>query len=377
MHYEGSAGGDEKPKILWFNAFFLILTPLAALILTPLYIYHFGVHWAEPVAMLALWFLTGMGITAGYHRMFSHRAWWAPKPVRAILLVLGAAAWQNSAIAWCAGHRYHHKNIDTEDDPYSIEEGFLWAHMLWVMIEGKMHEDFDSAPDLLKDPMIQWQHKYYMPISVAFNVGVPLALGLLTGRVWGMLLWAGLIRIVVVHHFTFFINSAAHMWGSRPWNQEMSARDNGLLAFFTFGEGYHNFHHSFPGDYRNGFRWYQFDPTKWVIGGLHKLGLAHDLRRSSIDRRLRKRCQTMRERYEAQMHEWSEGLREQVNAAEASLDEALNEMRIKRAEWSRRAGEMQAHALEELEHARIDAERRALEAFRDWKKLIPAPSRAR
>lgn len=375
MHYHGSTNGADRPRILWFNAFFLFLTPLAALILTPLYIYHHGVHWAEPVALVALWYLTGMGITAGYHRMFSHRAWWAPWPVRAALLVFGAAAWQNSAIAWCAGHRYHHKHVDTDEDPYSITEGFMWAHMLWVMVEGVKHDDFDSAPDLVNDPLCAWQHKYYMLISILFNVGVPLLLGLLTGRVWGMLLWAGLIRVVLVHHFTFFINSAAHMWGARPWSQEQTARDNALLAFFTFGEGYHNFHHTFPGDYRNGFRWYQFDPTKWTIGALSAVGLAYDLRRSSIDRRLRRRCDTLRERYQAQMHEWSESLREQVHAAEERLEEALKEMRTRRAEWARMAEEMQAHAREELERARIQAERQALEAFRAWHNLIPAHAR--
>lgn len=376
MHYEGSPSGSDKPRVLWLNALFLILTPLAALILTPLYISSNGLHWAEPVAMVTLWYLTGMGVTAGYHRMFSHRAWWAPKPVRAILLILGAAAWQNSAIAWCAAHRYHHRHVDTEDDPYSIQEGFWWAHMLWVMIEGKKHDDFESAPDLMDDELCKWQHNNYLLISTAFNIGVPLLLGLATGRVWGMLLWAGLIRVVVVHHFTFFINSLAHMWGKRPWSEEQSARDNAVLAFFTFGEGYHNFHHTFPGDYRNGFRWYHFDPTKWTIGLLNMLGLAQDLRRTTIDRRLKKRWQTMRERYDAQMDEWNESMRQQIQAAEERLDEALSEMRSKRAEWARKAEELQAHAREELERARIEAEKRALEAFRAWHNLVPAHVRS-
>jgi stearoyl-CoA desaturase (delta-9 desaturase) len=375
MHYSGSPSEDERPKILWLNAIFLVLTPLAALILTPLYIYHNGVHWAEPTAMAALWYLTGMGVTAGYHRMLSHRAWWAPAPVRAILLVLGGATWQNSAIAWCAAHRYHHRHVDTEDDPYSIQEGFWWAHMLWVMVEGKKHDDFDSAPDLRDDRLCQWQHNNYLWITLAFNIGLPVVLGLMTGRIWGMLLWAGLIRVVVVHHFTFFINSLAHMFGTRPWSKEQSARDNGLLAFFTFGEGYHNFHHTFPGDYRNGFRWYQFDPTKWTIALLSKVGLAQDLRRTTIDRRLKKRWQTMRERYDAQMGEWNENVREQIAVAEVRLDEALTEMRSKRSEWARKAEELQAHARDELERTRIEAERRALEAFRAWHSLIPAHAR--
>lgn len=374
MHYEPNPA-EEKPRILWLNAAFLFLTPLAAVVLLPWYVIEHGIHWAEPVAFGVLWLLTGLGVTAGYHRMLSHRAWWAPAPVRALLLIFGAAAYQNSAIAWCAAHRYHHRHVDTDDDPYNIKQGFWWAHMLWVVVEGKKHEDFDSAPDLAEDKLCQWQHNHYLWISTGVNIGIPLVLGLMTGRVWGMLLWAGLVRIVVVHHMTFFINSLAHMWGSRPWDKTQTARDNALLAMLTFGEGYHNFHHTFPGDYRNGFRWYQVDPTKWFIWALSKVGLAEDLRRSSIDRRLKKRWKTLRERYEAQMDEWSEQMREQVEAAELRLEEALQEMRTRRGEWIRRAEELQSQAREELERARVEAEEAALEAFRAWYQLVPAKVR--
>ena len=368
MHYSGESG--DKPGILWMNAAFLIVTPLLAITLAPLYIANYGIHWAEPTAFVVLWFLTGMGITAGYHRMFSHRAWWAPKPVRYAMLILGAATWQNSVIAWSASHRYHHQHTDTEDDPYNIQKGFLWAHMLWVMVEGKRHDDFDSAPDLKKDPLCQWQHDNYMLISTAFNILIPLGLGLMTGRVWGMLLWAGLIRVVVLHHLTFFINSLAHMWGSRPWAADESARDNGVLAVLTLGEGYHNFHHTFPGDYRNGYRWYQFDPTKWFIWTLSKLGLAEDLRRSAIDHRLRRRWKRMREEYAAQMDEWSESMRQRVESAEERLEDALETMKARRSEWSRKAEKVQEQAREDLRAARIEAEEQAIEAFERWREIV-------
>lgn len=374
MHYQSE--GTEDRSILWVNAAFLILTPLLAAVLLPLYIYEFGVHWAEPMAFVALWYLTGMGITAGYHRMFSHRAWWAPRPIRAILLVLGAATWQNSALAWCSKHRAHHHDTDGEDDPHSIDEGFWWAHMLWVMVEGKRHGDFDNVPDLTDDELCQWQHRNYLAISTAFNVGVPVALGLLTGRVWGMLLWAGLLRVVVLHHLTFFINSLAHMWGSQPWSDEDSSRDNAVLAYLTLGEGYHNFHHQFPGDYRNGVRWYQFDPTKWLIWTLHTIGLAEDLRRSAIDHRLRRRWNQLRARYESQVDEWSEGVEQRLEEAEARLEEALEEMRSRRTEWAQKAEQVQDQAREELRAARREAEQQALEAFRNGRQLLvrQAPS---
>lgn len=365
----------EKPRLLWLNVLFLTLTPLAAAVLVPLYIWHHGVHWAEPLAFFALWFLTGLGITGGYHRMFSHRAWWAPRPIRAALLVLGAATWQNSALTWSAKHRYHHRYVDTEGDPYNIERGFWWAHMVWVFYEGKDDEEIESVPDLADDALCQWQHRNYLLISTAFNLGVPLALGLLIGRPIGMLLWAGLLRIVVLHHMTFFINSLAHMWGRRPWSDFLTARDNGVLAVLTLGEGYHNFHHTFPSDYRNGFRWFHWDPTKWSIWVLSKMGLAHDLRRSPVDRRLRKRWQTLRTRYETQMDEWGESVQEQIEAAEARLEEALAEIRARRGEWTRQAEELHSQAREELARARREAEIRAIEAFRAYKRLMPQAAR--
>ena len=368
MHYE--ADGDEDRGIIWMNAAFLIVTPLLAVTLLPYYVANYGIHWAEPVAFVLLWYLTGMGVTAGYHRMFSHRAWWAPEPVRAALLVLGASTWQNSAIAWCSKHRSHHQHTDTELDPHSIEKGFWWAHMLWVMVEGRTHEDYQNVPDLNDDALCRWQHNNYLAISTAFNVGVPVLFGLFTGRIWGMLLWAGLLRVVVLHHLTFFINSLAHMWGDRPWNPDETARDNAVLAYLTLGEGYHNFHHEFPGDYRNGIRWYQFDPTKWTIWTLRKLGLAQDLRRSAVDHRIRSRWRRLRKKYESQMSDWGDELRDRFDAAEERLDEALEEMRARRGEWSRKAEEAHAQAREELRAARDDAERRAREAFQNCRQLL-------
>lgn len=361
-------------KILWFNAIFLIGTPILAAILLPLHIYHNGVHWSEPLALVVLWILTGLGITAGYHRMFSHRTWWAPSGVRLLALILGAATWQNSAIVWSAGHRYHHKDVDSEDDPYSITKGFLHAHMLWVMIEGSRHGDLATVPDLQKDPLCVWQHKHYNWIAAGFNIGVPLLLGWLTGNVWGMLLWAGLVRIVVVHHMTFLINSLAHTWGARSWSNSHSARDNAVVALLTLGEGYHNFHHTFPADYRNGVRWYQFDPTKWLIWSLSRVGLAYDLRRSTIDRRLRKRWQVLYARYQEQAHTFSDSVREQFEEAERRLEAAVKEVRELRMEWRQKAEELQTQAIRDYQRACRDAERRLLAEFREIQRLLAAPS---
>jgi stearoyl-CoA desaturase (delta-9 desaturase) len=152
--------------------------------------------------------------------------------------------------------------------------------MGWMLREYATNsEDFSNAQDLVRDPIVMWQHKHYVAITTTMNLGLPLLLGLALGDVIGTVLLVGLLRLVVNHHVTFFINSLAHYWGSRPYTDENSARDNGFLAFLTYGEGYHNYHHIFQNDYRNGIRWYQWDPTKWMIALCEKLGLAFELRR--------------------------------------------------------------------------------------------------
>jgi stearoyl-CoA desaturase (Delta-9 desaturase) len=140
--------------------------------------------------------------------------------------------------------------------------------------------DFSNIPDLRREKLLVLQHRFYVPLVLVTNFGFPLAAGWLLGEVWGTFLLAGVLRLVLSHHFTFFINSLAHMWGSRPYTEDNSARDNAVLAFLTQGEGYHNFHHNFAHDYRNGVRWWQWDPTKWLIAALQWVGLTRRLRRT-------------------------------------------------------------------------------------------------
>jgi stearoyl-CoA desaturase (delta-9 desaturase) len=128
--------------------------------------------------------------------------------------------------------------------------------------------------------MLQFQHRFYVPLALATNIGFPLAAGWLVGDVWGTFMLAGVLRLVWQHHVTFFINSLAHIWGTRPYTDENTARDNPILAVITYGEGYHNYHHIFAHDYRNGVRWWQWDPTKWLIAGLQYVGLTRRLKRT-------------------------------------------------------------------------------------------------
>jgi stearoyl-CoA desaturase (delta-9 desaturase) len=223
-----------------------------------------------------------MSITAGYHRLWSHRAYESHWLVRLPLLVFGTMAIQNSVLVWSANHRVHHRFCDDNDvDPYSAGRGFWYSHIGWMLRNyPSATPDFNLVKDLERDPMLRFQHQYYLPLVLLTNLGIPIALGLYFGDFWGMLLLAGVTRLVISHHVTFFINSLAHMWGTQPYNDRNSAKDNPVLAFLTYGEGYHNFHHHFLHDYRNAIRWWQWDPTKWFIWALSKFGLTHSLRRT-------------------------------------------------------------------------------------------------
>jgi stearoyl-CoA desaturase (delta-9 desaturase) len=147
-----------------------------------------------------------------------------------------------------------------------------WMLRNWPASEA----DYSRVRDLTKDAVVMWQHRHYWTLVWTLNLGLPLLLGLVFGEVVGMLLLAGVLRLVLSHHFTFFINSLAHLWGRRPYNDENTAVDNGLVALLTWGEGYHNFHHAFQADYRNGVRWWHYDPSKWLINLFAWLGLVYD-----------------------------------------------------------------------------------------------------
>ena len=271
----------NKPPLLLTNILVFIITGAIALIATPLWIIENGISTAQIVAAVVLFFFTGMSITAGYHRLWSHKAYQAKLPVRVILAIGGAMALQNSILHWASDHRQHHRHVDDNDkDPYSAKRGLWFSHIGWMLREyqGNRYTDYSNCKDLQKDNVVMWQHNHYLPIVLVANFGITGLLGWLAGDIIGMILIAGVLRLVVVHHVTFFINSLAHFWGSQPFTDKNTARDNAVLAWFTFGEGYHNFHHIFEYDYRNGIRWWQYDPTKWLIKGLSYIGQTTNLR---------------------------------------------------------------------------------------------------
>jgi stearoyl-CoA desaturase (delta-9 desaturase) len=273
---------EEKPPINWPTTLMFIVTPLAALVLVPWYGIVHGFS-AGSWAVFAFFLIAcGMSVTAGYHRLWAHRTYEARTPLKILYLIFGSMALQNSALVWCSGHRIHHLHVDdNERDPYSAGRGFWFSHIGWMLrYYPSGNPDFSNARDLERDPLLAFQNRHYLLIAIGINVALTIGAGLLVGDVWGTFILAGLLRVVISHHFTFLINSLAHMWGTRPYTDENSARDNPVLAFLTHGEGYHNFHHIFAHDYRNGVRWWQWDPTKWLVATMQYLGLARRLKRT-------------------------------------------------------------------------------------------------
>ena len=274
---------EPRAPINWLAAIVLTVTPVVAAVAIPWYAFNHHLGAAAWTSFFVLWLANGLSITGGYHRLWAHRAYEAHWSVKIIFMLFGAMTVQNSILIWASGHRTHHRYIDNvEKDPYAAPKGFWFSHIGWMLRKYQSGEpNFSNANDLLNDKIVMFQHKYYVPLTLLMNFGLPLALGWALGDMWGVFLLGGLLRLVVSHHTTFFINSLAHMWGRQPYTDENTARDNDLLAFFTHGEGYHNYHHIFQYDYRNGIRWWQYDPTKWMIAGLSVVGLTSNLKRCS------------------------------------------------------------------------------------------------
>jgi stearoyl-CoA desaturase (delta-9 desaturase) len=281
METKTTTSPPQKPRLIWLNISVFTLTFFIAVIGTPLWAWHHGFDWMQITALIVAFSFCGLSITAGYHRLWAHKTYQAHPVLRFIFAIGGAFALQNSALHWSSDHRIHHRHVDDNDvDPYSAKRGFWFSHLGWMLREyhPDRYGDYSNCRDLQKDKIVMWQHKHYLALTLATNFGFPIAFGVIHGDVWGAILLVGFTRLVLSHHTTFFINSLAHVWGSQPYTEKNTARDNGVLAFMTFGEGYHNFHHIFENDYRNGIRWWQFDPTKWLIKTASWLGLAEKLR---------------------------------------------------------------------------------------------------
>ncbi len=262
------------------TAFLFSLISLGALIGLPTYAYFYDYTWVDWSMFGLLYLLTGLGITVGYHRLMAHRSFDCPNWVKAALLIAGGWALENSVLKWASDHIRHHAQCDQEADPYNAQRGFWYSHCGWLFFDDP-YADEKYSSRLRQDAVVMWQHRYYLPIVLS-GLALPFLVGFLSNG-WvggiGCFLLAGVGRTFFVLNSTFCINSICHLWGRQPHGESDSSRDSWWVSLLTFGEGYHNYHHTYQSDYRNGPRWYNFDPSKWLIYGLSVAGLATALRR--------------------------------------------------------------------------------------------------
>lgn len=288
-------------KICWSVTLFLILNPVISVLLLVLYLVFSKSYTGTEVISITLFglifaFLTNLSITMGYHRLYSHKSYEAHPILEAILLFISAGAFQGSCLKWSSDHRIHHRFEDTDKDPYSIKKGFWYAHMGWMMKTESVNLPI-QAPDLEKNKLIMLQHKYYILWAIAVGYLLPFIIGHYLGNAFLGIVIAGGIRIFLTQQSTFFVNSLSHTLGKTPYSSEKTAKDSLIVAFLTHGEGYHNFHHKFQFDYRNGIRWYHWDPTKWSIQIAALIGLARKLKTVQFSEILKARFQVEAEKF--------------------------------------------------------------------------------
>ncbi|KZP25296.1 hypothetical protein FIBSPDRAFT_918440 [Athelia psychrophila] len=271
------------PKIWWSNSIFFVAIHVAAG-LGAYFRPPTAVPWATLGLFFAVWQLADFGITIGYHRLYSHRAFRAGLPVRVLLAALGSAAFQGS-IKWCVEsrclrHRLHHRFTDDPiHDPYAATRGLFYSHMGWIFYKPTYERmELVDREDLDRDAVVRFQHKHYVPLALFFGFVLPTLLGYTWGDPLGAFIWGGLVSRLAIWHCTFLVNSLAHWEGLQPFSDEDTSRGNLILALLTGGEGNHNFH-AFPHDYRSGPSWIDWDPSKWIIAMFHTFGLASGLRR--------------------------------------------------------------------------------------------------
>ena len=356
-------------KIIWRNIIFFVVTTFLGIVGGAIYLFTHGLSISELLLFAFFTLATPLSITMGYHRLFAHMSYKANPIVQFLFLFFGAAAFQQSALKWASQHRVHHQFVDTERDPYSIKKGFFYAHIGWLMFW--YHPvDYKNVGDLKRNFLIRNQHEYYPLWAIGAGILTPLLIGALTGHLLGALLFAVCARITLVYHGTFCINSVCHMFGKATYDIYSTAKDHWLAALITFGEGDHNYHHNFPIDYRNGVRWYHWDPTKWLITILAWMGLATDLKTISkykiLAARLRAKHQSVEDVLKGiEEHPKLELLREKVKAHYEHLKNTL-------AEWEHHAVEYQSAIRGKMESSKekvYETRRRFKQGLKEWQAL--------
>lgn len=291
----------RTPPSVWVTSLIAVVVPLLGLVAAIAFLWGRGFSWVDLGLLLTMYVLTTLGITVGFHRLFTHRAFETYRAVQFVLAALGSMAVQGSLLQWVATHRRHHQHSDQEDDPHSphhqgrgvlgLLRGLWYAHIGW-MFTPRPPNMARYVKDLRHSTLLRVTSGLF-PVWVAAGLLVPAVLGgVLTGSWAGAvfgLVWGGLARVFLVHHVTWSINSVCHLWGRRPYRSGDRSRNNFLFGVLALGEGWHNTHHAFPTSARHGLRWWQIDASYGVIRALELVGLAWDVKLPSREAQARQR----------------------------------------------------------------------------------------
>ena len=273
-----------------------VVVPFAGVVVAIVLLWHIAFNWVYLGILVGMYLATAIGVTIGYHRLFTHRSFKTSKPVVAILAALGSMAVEGPVLRWVATHRRHHQHSDQEHDPHSPH---MHGSGLWNMIQGMWHshvgwlfepeiEGLDQyVGDLRKDSLVCWMSDHFT-VWVILGLVIPAVLGGLLTMSWtGVLLgfiWGGPVRVFLVHHMTWSINSVCHIWGATPYNTNDHSRNNAIMGVVALGEGWHNNHHAFPTSARHGLQWWQLDVSYMIIWTMSKLRLIEAVRIPTKDR---------------------------------------------------------------------------------------------
>jgi len=270
---------DYQMKIVWRNVILMSLLHLGSVY--GLYLILFEAKWTTWLWTYFLMFVSATGITAGAHRLWAHKSYKAKTPLKFILVLFNCVSFQNDIIEWARDHRVHHKFSETNADPHNALRGFFFAHIGWLLV--RKHPEVTAKgkgvdiSDLTSDPLLMFQRKYYPYLVLFFCFIVPSFVPLYWGESLKVAYFtAGLFRYAVALNFTWCVNSVAHMWGNRPYDAKINPRQNALTSFGAFGEGWHNYHHSFPYDYRASEFPYTLNPTTLFIDFFSWIGWVYD-----------------------------------------------------------------------------------------------------
>ncbi|KAK5906078.1 hypothetical protein CgunFtcFv8_001974 [Champsocephalus gunnari] len=282
--YKEKEGPKPPSVIVWKNVFMMTVLHIGAV---------YGMCLVPSASTLTLlWSLlcfviSALGVTAGAHRLWSHRSYKASLPLKIFLGVANSMAFQNDIYEWARDHRVHHKYSETDADPHNAVRGFFFSHIGWLMV--RKHPDVIEkgrkleVHDLLSDKVVMFQRKYYKASVLLMCFFVPM---FVPWYLWGESLWVAyfvpaLLRYTLVLNATWLVNSAAHMWGNRPYDHHINPRENKFVAFSALGEGFHNYHHTFPFDYATSEFGIKWNITTGFIDTMCFLGLAKDRKRVS------------------------------------------------------------------------------------------------